>query len=159
MSTPVELRQTLENKPLFAEFTASELDEFLALLDVEHFAPGTSIVRQDETGDCMYLVVQGRAKVVHHEEGHSIELAVLEPGDFFGELALVDAGPRSADVSALEPCTILKITQAALSALAGVYPTAAFKLLIALGRIMVGRLRRSNQRYIDSLLFPLAGKD
>ena len=46
-----------------------------------------------------------------------------------------------------------------LTAVAGVYPTAAFKFLIAIGRIMVSRLRRSNQRYVDSLLFPLAGKD
>jgi len=40
-----------------------------------------------------------------------------------------------------------------------VYPTAAFKFLIAIGRIMVSRLRTSNQRYIDSLLFPVEGKD
>ena len=43
--------------------------------------------------------------------------------------------------------------------IAGVFPTAAFKFLIAIGRLMVDRLRKSNQRYIDSMLFPLAGKD
>ena len=159
MNSFAEIRAILRDKALFAEFKEQEMEQFLALLDQERYAPGQLIVRQDVSGDCMYIVVEGRAKVVHHSEGHNIELAVLKPGDFFGELALVDEGPRSADVIALDECMLLKITQAAILALAGVYPTAAFKLLIAMGRIMVNRLRRGNERYVDSLLFPIAGKD
>jgi CRP-like cAMP-binding protein len=154
-----EMRENLRNKPLFAEFTDGEMDEFLDLLDRVEFPAGGVIVKQDESGDCMFVLVSGRAKVVHHSEAHNVDLAMLKPGDFFGELALVDAGPRSADVIAVEDCVLLKITHAALSALAGVYPTAAFKLLIAIGRLLVDRLRRTNQRYIDSFLFPTTGKD
>ncbi|HEX5176372.1 MAG TPA: cyclic nucleotide-binding domain-containing protein [Chthoniobacteraceae bacterium] len=159
MITPAEIRDHLRGQTLFKGFTEAELDQFTALLDYERFAPGELIVRQDNRGDCMYLLVQGRAKVVHHQEGHNIELAALRAGDFFGELALVDEGPRSADVIALEQCVLVKLTQAALSALAGVCPAAGYKLLIAVGRILVDRLRASNQRYIDSLLFPRAGKE
>ncbi|HEX8311721.1 MAG TPA: cyclic nucleotide-binding domain-containing protein [Chthoniobacteraceae bacterium] len=159
MSQIAELRDLLKDKPLFDEFTEAEMDQFLQLLDPVNFPAGDLIVRQDESGDCMYIMVSGKAKVVHRKEGHSIDFAQLREGDFFGELALVDDGPRSADVIALEDCVLLRIGQASISALAGVYPTAAFKLLIALGRIMVGRLRKSNQRYVDSLLFPIAGKD
>ena len=154
-----EMRAKLEDKILFAEFNTQELDEFLELLDPYFAHAGDIIVRQDEQGDCMYIVMHGRARVVHHKGGRDIDLAVLNDGDFFGELALIDEGPRSADVIAIEDCTLLKITQAVIAAVAGVYPTAAFKLLIAIGRIMVERLRLSNQRYVDSLLFPLAGKD
>jgi len=157
--TPTEIRATLRDKALFTEFSDGELDEFIALLDVEHRAADELIVKQDDRGDCMYILLTGLGKVVHHKEGHRIDLAVLHPGDFFGEIALVDAGPRSADVLAIEPTVLLKITHGAISALAVVYPTAAFKFLIALGRILVNRLRKSNERYIDSLLFPLAGKD
>ena len=158
MSIQAEIRDNLREKTLFAEFNPQELGQFVGLVDHERFAPGDLIVRQDDPGDCMYLLVRGRAKVVHHREGHNIELAALRAGDFFGELALVDEGPRSADVIALEECVLIKINQAAISALAGVYPGAAFKLLIAIGRVMVNRLRESNQRYIDSLLFPIVGK-
>jgi hypothetical protein len=92
---------------------------------------------------------------VHHHRDRKLDLAVLKDGDFFGELALVDHGPRSADVIAETDAALLKISQAAIAAVAGVYPTAAFKLLIAVGRLMVDRLRSANQRYVDSLLFPL----
>jgi CRP-like cAMP-binding protein len=154
-----ELRERLHQTVLFREFTAQEMSEFLDLLDPLSANPGEVIVRQDEMGDCMFIVVTGTCRVVHHKGGRDVELAVMREGDFFGELALVDQGPRSADVIAVSDAALLKITQATISAAAGVYPTAAFKLLIAIGRIMVERLRRANQRYVDSLLFPLQGKD
>jgi CRP-like cAMP-binding protein len=159
MSQSVELRDKLRHAVLFREFTDSEIEQFLGLLDATDVAAGQCVVRQDDLGECMYLLVHGRASVVHHKEGRQIELATLQSGDFFGEIALVDHGPRSADVVAMEDCQLMQITQASISALAGVYPTVAFKFLIAIGRIMVERLRQSNRRYIDSLLAPVEGKD
>jgi CRP-like cAMP-binding protein len=157
--TTAELAAQLRDKTLFREFTRQELDEFLDLLDPVMAKAGDIVVHQDDLGDCMYILVTGKCRVVHHKNGRGIDLAILKEGDFFGELALVDEGPRSADVIALEDVALLKITQAVVAAVAGVYPTAAFKLLIAIGRIMVERLRLANQRYVDSLLFPLQRKD
>jgi len=159
MSTSSEIREKLKRQSLFMEFTNDELDEFVDLLDPVHAAAGDTIVKQDEKGDCMYLLLEGTARVVHHKDGHDIYMAALNAGDFFGELALVDDGLRSADVQALTPCTLLKITQAVIAALAGVYPSAAFKFLIAVGRILVNRLRQTNQRFVDTLLFPVQGGD
>ena len=159
MSNSSDLRSKLKDHALFAEFNALEMGELLDLLDQVQVKDGDVIVKQDEEGDCMYLVVDGEVRVIHHRGGRDITLATLKSGDFFGEIALVDFGPRSADVIAQGKGSLLKITQASISALAGVYPTAAFKFLIAIGRILVSRLRTSNQRYIDSLLFPVEGKD
>lgn len=159
MSNSSDYRSKVQGQIMFAEFTDEELDALLDLLDPVEVADGDIIVKQDDRGDCMYIVVEGEARVTHRRAGRAIGLGIIRPGDFFGELALVDYGPRSADVTAMGKCTLLKITQPAISALAGVYPTAAFKFLIAIGRILVGRLRASNQRYVDSLLFPLEGKD
>jgi CRP-like cAMP-binding protein len=159
MSTSSEYRSKIQGQPLFSEFTEAELNELLELLDPVEAKDGDVIVRQDDRGDCMYIVVEGEARITHRRAGRSIGLGIIRPGDFFGEIALVDYGPRSADVTAMGNCTLLKITQATISALAGVYPNAAFKFLIGVGRILVSRLRASNQRYVDSLLFPVDGKD
>ena len=159
MSTTTEIRDKMKGKSLFLEFTDDELGDFLELLDIVEAKKGEVIVKQDDPGDCMFVLVDGSVRVLHHRAGRDVDLAALQPGDFFGELALVDAGVRSADVVAANDCTLLRITQAAISAAAGVYPTAAFKFLIAIGRILVSRLRQTNQRYVDTLLFPTQGKD
>jgi CRP-like cAMP-binding protein len=159
MSPSAELRDKLRHAPLFREFSDNELEQFVGLLDATEVAAGQCVVRQDDLGECMYLLVQGTARVLHHKDDCRVELATLKSGDFFGEIALVDHGPRSADVEAMEDCQLLQVSQASISALAGVYPTAAFKFLIAIGRIMVERLRQSNRRYIDSLLGAVEGKD
>jgi CRP-like cAMP-binding protein len=156
--TNAELSAKLRHTELFQDFTQQELDQCVDLLDPVSAAAGHVVVRQDEVGDCMYIVVSGQCRVVHHAAGRDINLATMKDGDFFGELALVDEGPRSADVVAVTDVTLLKLSQATVAAVAGVYPTAGFKLLIAIGRIMVGRLRSANRRYVDSLLFPVEGK-
>ena len=144
--------KALHQVPLFAEFTEAEVEGVVDLIEEAQFAPGEKIVVQDEKGDCMYVLIEGTARVVHRRDGKEIELAILKAGDFFGELALVDSGPRSADVVTLTPSRLLRIEHGALRAVAGVYPNAAFKLLIAVGRALVQRMRRGNQKYIDSLL-------
>src|SRR4051812_46705197 len=131
MNANPELIQQLKQTSLFRDFTEAEINECLGMMEREEHSAGTCIVQQDEPGEAMYLLIQGRARVVHHQDGHDVQLAQLEMGDFFGEIALVDRGPRSADVEALTDCVMYRINQATLSALAGVYPTAAFKFLIA----------------------------
>ena len=142
----------LQEMTLFAEFSQSEVEGLLDLVETVDYPADACIVKQDETGDCMYVVLEGKVRVVHRRDGREFDLATLGPGEFFGELALVDSGPRSADVETLTDCTLMKLEHGALRALAGVYPNAAFKLLIALGRVLVIRMRRGNQKYIDSLL-------
>ena len=152
MSGTQVIQDNLRAMRLFTDFTNDEVANFIELADIVRVKAGEPIVRQDEPGDAMFIIVEGKARVSHHKGGKMIDLAVLDAGDFFGEIALVDQGPRSADVVAVEDCTLLKIQESVIHALAGVYPGAAFKLLVAVGRVMVERMRRTNQKYIDSLL-------
>ena len=154
-----DIIETVKNTPLFHEFTDVEVEALLALTTPIELPPGENIVKQDDPGDCMFVMLRGRARVVHRSGEKRFELATLGPGEFFGELALVDEGPRSADVEAMDECLLLRIEQSVIRALAGVYPTAAFKLLIAVGRVLVARMRASNRKYIDSLLLASGGKD
>ena|ERR1700677_466626 len=159
MSNGNDIGSKLQGMNLFTEFTPDEMQAFLELIDPLTVKAGDTIVKQDEHGDCMFILIEGKASVIHRKEGKQFELATLCAGDFFGELALVDEGPRSADVEAIEDCKLLQISQSVIRALAGVYPSAAFKLLVAVGRVLVARLRGGNQKYIDSLLLASAGKD
>ncbi len=147
-ATPEQLQQLA----LFMEFTKAEMETLIELADPIIFKPGSVVVQQDETGDALYIVVSGDASVTHKRDGRELTLATLGPGDFFGELALVDDGPRSATVTAASQCIMLKVPHAVVRALADVYPHAAFKLLMAIAKVLVARMRKGNQRYIDSML-------
>lgn len=148
---PADTESLLQRVSLFAEFTSDELKTFLELTDTVRFTAGSYIVRQDEPGDCMYVLLNGKARVRHRRKGQEFELAMLGDGDFFGELALVDEGPRMADVLAEKECVCLKASQAVFRVLAGVQPGAALKFFVAVARVVVNRMRRTNSRYIDSL--------
>ncbi len=147
-----EAADALRPTPLFAEFTPLELKLFVELCDPLRCVAGTLVVRQDEVGDCMFLLLRGTAQVRHRRRGQRFELARLSQGDFFGELALVDAGPRIADVLAREECFLLRVTPASLHALTAFHPTIALKLFVGIARHVVARVRRTNSRYIDSMM-------
>jgi CRP/FNR family cyclic AMP-dependent transcriptional regulator len=152
---PAQLREL----PLFREFTDQEIAGFVELTDLVSARAGTPIVRQDEPGDCMYILLDGTAKVIHRRAGQEVELHTMTAGDFFGELALFDQGPRSADVVAKSNCLLFKMPQSVFSSLAGIYPSAALKLFLAIAYVVVGRMRRTNAKYLDSLLPLSSGRD
>ncbi len=151
-SKPTCESEILSKFKLFAGFKEDELATLLSLSDIQNFAAGERIVTEDEPGLCMYVILQGRVRVHSHAGTHEVPLAELHVGDFFGELSLVDDGPRSASVDAVEPTEVLRITRMVVGVLAGVQPAAAIHLLAAIGRSLVNRLRAGNQKYLDLIL-------
>jgi CRP-like cAMP-binding protein len=137
---------------VFAELAADELHVLFEQSAIESYAAGERIINAGDIGHCMYVILRGRAHVTIKRGDADIELASLSAGDFFGEVALVDDGPRSASVTATDPCELLCITRTTLGVLAGLQPGAAIQLLAAIGRNLVARLRKENQKYIDLLL-------
>lgn len=139
---------------LFAGFKEDELATLLSLSDCRTYQPGESIVTQGEQGLCMYVLIRGSVRVHFTDPAtnRDVDLATLKEGDFFGELALVDDGPRSATVDALEETHVLRITRMVVGVLAGVQPAAAIHLLAAIGQCLVNRLRAGNQKYLDLIL-------
>jgi CRP/FNR family transcriptional regulator, cyclic AMP receptor protein len=136
---------------VFAELGRDELHTLLEQSAVETYSEGEIIIHSGEIGHCMYVILRGSVRVTVPDSGQ-IELARLSVGDFFGEVALVDDGPRSANVIATDVCELLCITRTTLGVLAGLHPEAAIQLLAAIGRSLVARLRKGNQKYIDLLL-------
>lgn len=129
-----------------------QLQSFVSYMEVLSLETLAVAVKEGERGDAMYLILEGEVRVRVIREGKESILSTLKSGDFFGEISLLDEGPRSADVVANERSTLLKISTTSFAKLRREAPALAEPFLHALSQILVGRLRILNKRYVDSLL-------
>jgi CRP-like cAMP-binding protein len=133
---------------VFADLGEQELRALIEQSALSRHSAGETILSEGEEGHCMYVILRGRVRVL----AAGVEIATVGEGDFFGEVALVDDGPRSADVVAVEDCELMVITRMTLGILAAVEPGAAIQLLAAIGRSLVGKLRADNARFRELIL-------
>ena len=98
--------------PLFAELGPGELARLAERLTAEQFGAGTDIVRQGEVGQKLYFLASGEVDVLVTEDGRERRINTLTEGDYFGELALLVAEPRSATVRATKPTELYSLSQA-----------------------------------------------
>lgn len=108
------------------------------------YANGETIVRQGDEGSCMYVIQQGKVEIVKEEDGRELRIAVLETGDFFGEMAIFEHETRSATVKALGEASILTVDKKTLLRRIQEDPTLAFNLL----ETMSGRIRRLDRELV-----------
>src|SRR5471032_2613254 len=95
---------------LFAELDDRELASIASVAKSRHYAKDDVIFHTDEVGDAFCLISEGHVKVTMiSPEGKEIILSMMGPGDFFGEMALLDDEPRSATVIATEPLDVMTI--------------------------------------------------
>ena len=90
---------------------------------------GESIVRQGESGDCMYVIQAGQVEVLQEREGKEIHLSVLDEGDVFGEMALFERETRSATVRALGDARVLTVDKKIFLRRVHEDPSFAFRIL------------------------------
>ena len=129
--------------PIFADMTVEGLDTLASMVQYRRYPRGAFIVGQNETGSSMYLLISGRVKV--SLASPELVLNYLEAPTHFGEMALVDAQPRSADVIAVSDVELFGIDSKDLSAAIQVQPRLALSLIATLSR----RLRHTNSRLED----------
>jgi small-conductance mechanosensitive channel/CRP-like cAMP-binding protein len=113
----------LEGNGLFSVMAAEQRQQLAAAGRVVSFGPGEAIVREGDTGDCLYQLLAGRVEVLK-AVGHERQVSVrkLEPGELFGEMTLLLDTPRTATVRALEECRLLQLDRAALAPLLQAQP-------------------------------------
>ncbi len=96
--------------PLFADLDERELSAIAAVAKTRRYAKDDVVFHADESGDVFCLIREGQVKITMiSPEGKEIILSLLGPGDFFGEMALLDDEPRSATVVATEPLELVTI--------------------------------------------------
>jgi len=140
-----------------AEMSDSQLERFLQFMEPLQARQWTQIVKQGEAGHGMFLVLEGELRVRLMINGKETILATLGPGECFGEVALFDHGPRSADVVANLESVLLKITTEAFDRLRVEAPELAAPMLHSIARTLAGRIRADNKRIKDNLKLAHAG--
>ena len=103
-------REALRACPLFRSLTAAELEAVLVRAVIRRLTPGEVVLRCGDCASGMIVILQGRMRVsITTAEGQEISLTVLGPGDVVGEIALLDSGERSADVTTIDEGVTLTI--------------------------------------------------
>jgi hypothetical protein len=138
---------------LFADMSEQQLEQFVACMQVLQFKQFATVIQAGEKGDAMYLVLEGELRARNMIDNRETTLATLGVGEFFGEVSLLDHGPRSADVVANQPSTVLKISSEAVERMVRESPAVAAPFLYSLSRSIIGRMRGLTRKYQDSVHF------
>jgi anti-anti-sigma factor len=133
---------------LAERMSAEELVDLTGHLQRCQHPAGTHVFHRGDVGDGMFLLLKGFVEIVIPDEKgvHPVRLAMFGPGTFFGEMALLDGGTRSADAVAMTDAITLWLSQEQFEEFRLNYPAAASRFLLNLGRELSERLRMTNNR-------------
>jgi CRP/FNR family transcriptional regulator/CRP/FNR family cyclic AMP-dependent transcriptional regulator len=124
----------LSSVPLFAGISDGSMARLAAVTGEQDFAAGQFIVRQGQVGTGLYVIISGSVDVLH---GADDVVATLKPGEFFGELSVIDQQPRNASVQAKESTAVLAVASWDLIALLETDQALALNLI----KVLVARVR------------------
>ncbi len=141
-------RELLKKVSIFADLDDASLGRIERLFYEKQYPRDSVIVGQEDPGDSLFVVSRGKVKVVlYGGSGREVILSMFKPGDFFGEMSLLDNQPRSANVIAVEDSTLLVLERRAFAEHLEHHPRTALHVLAEMSR----RLRRA-----DSIIGNLA---
>jgi CRP/FNR family transcriptional regulator/CRP/FNR family cyclic AMP-dependent transcriptional regulator len=133
----------LKNVHLFATLNEKDIEVISRIIYINNYAKGEVVFQEGEKGDSLYIVLKGQVKVcLYDEDGREYILAAIGKDGFFGELALIDELPRSANVITLENSELLIIRRHDFTRLLMENPTITISILKVLSR----RLREADER-------------
>ena len=135
----------LKKVSLFSNLSEAHLSSIAEFCVERSFRKGGVIIKQGNSGIGLYVICSGKVKIVKETAGgKKLDFAELGPGDFFGEMTVLDSAPRSADVIALEESTCLVLSAWDFNARMKVHPEIALEIL----PIVVKRFRETNARLL-----------
>jgi signal transduction histidine kinase len=129
----------LRQLPLFQGLADADLERLHAQAREETVAPGQAIIVEGETGDAVYVLLDGDLQVTKRAGGHDVKVDVRRPGEVIGEMSLLDNAPRQATVRAITPSRVLIISKDMFDAMLASSPNAAIAIL----HTVTARLRQN----------------
>lgn len=140
--TPGALRRI----KILADLNDAQLSHLSDFLELQRVPQWTTVVHQGDAGDAMFLILEGELRARMMAGERETILATFGPGDFFGDIALFDHGPRSADVVANVDSALLRLSALSFERLAKEAPSLATPFLQATSRTLASRIRADNKR-------------
>jgi CRP/FNR family transcriptional regulator, cyclic AMP receptor protein len=154
-TTTVDRRTILRNHALFAQLTSGELDQLLAHARVAHYRHGEVIFHKASPGTGMMAVLRGQVRIsAPSADGREIVLNMINAGEVFGEIALLDGKDRTADAVAQTDCELLVIERRSFIPFLASNPEVALRLLA----VLCDRLRRTTEQVEDMLFRDLPSR-
>lgn len=145
----------LRRNYLFQGLPERALERIASLAGRRHAAKGTVIFSQGDAGDALYGVVSGRVRIsATGSAGQEVFLSIMEPGDTFGEIAVMDALPRTAGATALDETTLIVIRRHDFLALVEAEP----QLVVQLLKLLCARLRWTSELVEESAFLSPAAR-
>ena len=145
----------LKSVPLFASFPDDQLRMLVTVVTRRSAPRGSVIMAAGDQIDSLYIVISGRLKVMMSDaDGKEVILSLIGPGEFFGEMGLIDDSPRSASVTAIEPCELLSIAKRDFKKCLA----ENFEMTMAVMRGLVRRLREADRKIGSLALLDVYGR-
>jgi len=159
LSTEKTIDQTaaaiLRNNALFRELPIRSIERIAALGRLRLYRKGTAIFSQGDPGDALYAVASGTVRIsASARDGRVAFLNIMEPGDSFGEIAVMDGLPRTAGATALDDCRLFVIQRSDFLELLRREPALALQVL----RLLCARLRWTSELVEESAFLPGAAR-
>jgi CRP/FNR family transcriptional regulator, cyclic AMP receptor protein len=148
--------ETLARTDFFADASPDALNALAAAGHELQLIRGDVLFNEGDSPEALYLVLRGRLAIAlaNPIDRRESVVALMESGDLFGEMGMLDDGPRSAMARALEPTTVLSIPYAQVSALLDENP----KLLWNVVRLLAQRIRATDEALADSVFLDVTGR-
>lgn len=150
-----QMEESLSRNRLFNGLETFYLEDIMRRGEIRSWPAASQIISEGESGDAVYFILSGKAKVtLYGEEGREIVLALLKEGDMFGEMSIIDGKPRSANVEAVKDMECLVINRAAFLD----YLSTHHKVYMRFFAYLTGRLREATRKIGGLALLDVCGR-
>ena len=136
----------LRKIPLFADLFEEDLKRLYQMAETISVPAGQLVLREGDQGDSLFVVLGGELEVTKRQGSQDVLLALYKPGQFFGEMALLEQAPRSASVRTLQESRLLVVSQVAFQTLLSCSPSTPMKIL----HTVTSRLRSTESALIQN---------
>lgn len=146
-----QTEMTLSQVNIFGRLNRHELRIVKNAVHIRNYTPNEPVFRQGDPGNGMYVIMEGQVGIfleIPNQEPR--KLSELGAGDFFGEIALLDASPRTATATALENATIIGFYRPDLMEILKIKPAVGAKILLSLSEVLATRLRSTNSELVKA---------